>query len=94
MRSRLDTGSAGRNCDWRRRPDIRLARRHVGPTRLYVDRRRTSVGEPRFDQRVIWCRPIGVDIGECGSGQGFIPKAARPGGLCASFTSRLIWSFL
>jgi hypothetical protein len=29
--SRLDTGSAGRNCDWRRRPDIRLARRHVGP---------------------------------------------------------------
>jgi hypothetical protein len=71
MRSRLDTGSAGRSCDWRRRPDIRLARRHVGPTRLYVDRRRTSVGEPRFDQRVIWCRPIGVDIGECGPGQGF-----------------------
>jgi hypothetical protein len=71
MRSRLDTGTAGRNCDWRRRPDIRLARRHVGPTRLYVDRRRTSVGEPRFDQRVIWCRPIGVDIGECGPGQGF-----------------------
>jgi hypothetical protein len=61
MRSRLDTRSAGRNCDnRRRRPDIRLARRHVGPMRLYVDRRRTSVGEPRFDRR---CRPIGVDIG-------------------------------
>src|SRR6516225_147100 len=67
-RSRLD--SAGGNCD-RRRPDIRLARRHVGPTRLYADRRRTSVGEPWFDRRVIWYRPIGVDIGECGPGQGF-----------------------
>ena len=72
MRSRLDTRSAGRNCDnRRRRPDIRLARRHVGPTRLYVDRRRTSVGQPRFDRPVIWCRPIGVDVGECGPGQGF-----------------------
>jgi hypothetical protein len=71
MRSRLDTRSAGRNCDNRRRPDIRLARRHVGPSRLYVDRRRTTVGEPRFDRRVIWCRPIGVHIGECSPGQGF-----------------------
>src|SRR6266568_4475653 len=61
---------AGRNRDWLW-PDIVLARRHVGPMGLYVDRRRTSVGEARLDQRVIWCWPIGVDIGECGPGQGF-----------------------
>jgi hypothetical protein len=71
MRRRLDAGSAGRNGDWRRRPDIGLTRRHVGPTGLYVDRRRRSVGQARFDQRIIWCRPIGVDIGECGPGQSF-----------------------
>ena len=61
---------AGRNRDglW---PDIGLARRHVGPMGLYVDRRRTSVGEAQVDQRVIWCWPLGVDIGECGPGQGF-----------------------
>jgi hypothetical protein len=49
MRRRLDAGSAGRNGDWRR-PDIGLARRHIGPTGLDVDRRRTSVGEARFDR--------------------------------------------
>jgi hypothetical protein len=61
---------AGRNRDWLW-PDIGLARRHVGPMGLYVDRRRTSVGEARLDRRVSWCWTIGVDIGECGPGQGF-----------------------
>jgi hypothetical protein len=43
----LRAASAGRL----RRPDIGLARRHVGPTGLDIGRRRTGVGEPRFDQR-------------------------------------------
>ena len=54
MRSRLDPRSAGRSCDnRRRRPDIRQARRHVGPTQLYVDRRRTGVGESGFGRQIV-----------------------------------------
>jgi len=68
MRRRLDAGSVGRNGDCLRRPDIVLARRYVGPTGVDLDRRRTSVGEVRRDQRVNRRRPIGIDIGECGPG--------------------------
>ena len=71
MRRRLYAGSVGRNGDWLRRPDIGVARRYVGLRGVDLDRRRRSVDEARLDQRVIWCWPIGVDIGECGPGQGF-----------------------
>jgi hypothetical protein len=71
MRRRLYAGSVGRNDDWLRRPDIGVARLYVGLRGVDLDRRRRSVGEARLDPRVIWCWPIGIDIGECGPGQGF-----------------------
>src|SRR5262249_6660812 len=53
------------------RPDIGVARLYVGLRGVDLDRRRRSVGEARLDPRVIWCWPIGIDIGEWGPGQGF-----------------------
>ena len=70
MWGHLHATSARRSGHWLRRPDICLARRRVGPMGWDIGRRR-GVGEARSDQCVRRCRPIGIDVGECGPGEGF-----------------------